>query len=75
MSSTGYLIWFLAQAVVTVAIMVVCIAGANGVFTKETRARRHRLAEERRAEQARVSVPRQRSASPAPAPTRSDTPR
>jgi len=64
MSSTGYLIWFIATAVMTVVVMGTCIAGASGVFTAEARARRRLQHEDER----RLAVPQQRRASPEPTP-------
>lgn len=59
MSDSGYLIWFIATAIMTVVVMGTCIAGAAGVFSKRSRDRRHLLKEEA----ARVEVPRQRRGS------------
>jgi len=63
MSSNGYLIWFLATAVMTVVVMALGIAGAAGVFDRQARARRHAVREETH----HLDLPRQRDQSPASA--------
>lgn len=70
MSSTGYLIWFIAQTVVTVVVMGGGIALATGAFDKAERAKRKARREAERVARARVDVPAQRSASGARSPSR-----
>ena len=61
MSSAGYLIWFIATAVMTVVVMGGGIAFATGMFDKTERARRkaHQAAEA--TARSRVDVPAQRA--------------
>lgn len=63
MSSTGYLIWFLAQTVMTVVVIGGGVALGTGVFDKGEREKRRARHEAERVARARVDIPAQRSVS------------
>lgn len=63
MSSTGYLIWFIATTVMTVVVIGGGVALGTGAFDRSERDRRKVHHEAERAARARVEVPAQRSGS------------
>lgn len=63
MSTTGYLIWFIATTVMTVVVIGGGVALGTGAFDKTERSRRKTRHEAELAARARMHVPAQRSSS------------